>query len=115
MHGDEVAETIKPGSTEEDVLDQHEQAQKRAQERCTKLEQDVKSATEAEQRSLMQELTLLHEGSFARQLRSQIETALLHERGNDRKTESLKVEWKVSSVKTPSERLARLQKVGDIA
>ena len=63
-YGDEVAETIKPSSTEEDAPDQHEQAQKRAQERCAKLEQDVKSATEAEQRSLMQELTLLHEGGF---------------------------------------------------
>lgn len=48
-YGDEAAETIKPGSTEEDVLDQHEQAQKRAQERCAKLEQDVKSVTEAAQ------------------------------------------------------------------
>lgn len=65
-YGDEVAEIIKPGSTEEDVRAQHEQAQKRAQERCSKLEQDVRSITEAEQRSLMQELTPLHEGGFAR-------------------------------------------------
>lgn len=63
-YGDEVAEIIKSGSTEEDGRAQHEQAQKPAQERCAKLEQDVRSATEAEQRSLMQELTLLHEGSF---------------------------------------------------
>ena len=50
-----------------------------------------------------------------RELRSQVETVLLHERGNDRKTAGLKVERKVSSVKTSSELLARLQKVGDIA
>ena len=62
-YGDEVVEIIKLGSTEEDVRTQHEQAQKCAQERCSKLEQDVRSATEAEQRSFMQELTLLHEGA----------------------------------------------------
>lgn len=101
-YGDEVAETIKPSSTEEDAPDQHEQAQKRAQERCAKLEQDVKSATEAEQRSLMQELTMLHEGGFARQLRSQVETALLHKRGSDRNTEGFQVEWNAPSGTTPS-------------
>ena len=114
-YGDEVAETIKPSSTEEDAPDQHEQAQKRAQERCAKLEQDVRSATEAEQRSLMQELTMLHEGGFARQLRSQVETALLHERGNDRKTVGFNVERTAPSGTTPSEWSAHLQKAGNVA
>ena len=114
-YGDEVAETIKPSSTEEDAPDQHEQTQKRAQERCAKLEQDVKSATEAEQRSLMQELTMFHEGGFARQLRSQVETALLHERGSDRNTEGFQVEWIAPSGTTPSEWSARLQKAGKVA
>lgn len=63
------------------------------------------------QQSLMQELTLLHEGSFG--VRSRLRFSM--NGGTIGRPEGLKVEWKVSSVKTPSEWLARLQKVGDIA
>lgn len=58
---------------------------------------------------------LFHEGSFARQLRGQIETAFVRERGSDRNTEGFQVEWTAPSGTTPSEWSARLQKAGNVA
>ena len=59
--------------------------------------------------------SLFHEGSFARQLRGQIETALGRERGSDRNTEGFQVEWTAPSGTMPSEWSARLQKAGNVA
>ena len=116
MYGDEVAESIDPESTEESVRAEHQRAQRRAEERCAKLEQEVKSAVEAELQGLKQGLETLHEGTLAKQLREQVKAAaLVRDRSGAKKAEGPKIEWAGLSGVTPSERMARLKKVGDIA
>ena len=115
-YGDEVAESILPDSTEADVRAKHEGARRRAEERCSKLEQEVKSAVKAELRGLQQELEMLHEGTLAKQLRGQVKAAaLVRDRSGAKKAEGSKIEWTVLSGVTPSDRMARLKKVGDVA
>ena len=115
MYGDEVAESIAPESTEESVRAKHQHAQRRAEARCAKLEQDVRSAVEAELQGLKQGLEMLHEGTLAKQLRGQVKAALVRGRSGAEKAEGPKIEWAGSFDATPSDRMARLQKVGDIA
>ena len=116
MYGDEVAESIDPESTEESVQAEHQRAQRRAEERCAKLEQEVKSTVEAELQGLKQGLETLHEGTLAKQLREQVKAAVLaRDRSGAKKAEGPKTEWVGLSGVTPSDRMARLKKVGDIA
>ena len=114
-YGDEVAESIDPESTEESVRAEHQRAQRRAEERCAKLEQNVRAAVEAELRGLKQGLEMLHEGTLAKQLRGQVKAALIRGRSGAEKAEGPKIEWTGSFDDAPSDRMARLQKVGDIA
>ena len=115
-YGDEVAESILPDSTEADMRAKHEGAQRRAEERCAKLEHEVKSAVEVELRGLKQGLEMLHEGTLAKQLRGQVKAAaLVRDRSGAKKAEGSKIEWTGLSGVTPSDRMARLKKVGDIA
>lgn len=114
-YGDEVAESIDPESTEESVRAEHQHAQRRAEERCAKLGQDVRAAVEAELQGLKQGLEMLHEGTLAEQLRGQVKAALIRGRSGAEKAEGPKIEWTGSFDDAPSDRMARLQKVGDIA
>ena len=114
-YGDEVAETIEPGSTEESVQAQHEDTQKRAQERCSQLEQDVKSAVEAELFGLNRQLDTLQNGSLAQQLRARVEAARGHDENDFGRVDSPDVEWTRPSIKVPSDWSDRLQKVGRIS
>lgn len=115
MYGDEVAETIEPGSTEENVQAQHEDTQKRTQERCLQLEQDVKSAVEAELCDLKRQLDTLQNGSLAQQLRDQVKA--LHDQDADDfgRVDSPDIEWTRPSINMPSDQSERLQKVSRIA
>ena len=114
-YGDEVAESIAPEGTEESVQAEHQHAQKRAEERCAKLEQEVKATVEAELQGLKQELEMLHEGTLAKQLREGVEATLVRDQSVTEKAAKPKIEWARSSGATPSDRLARLKKVGNIA
>ena len=115
-YGDEVAEGIDPDSTGEGVRAKHQHAQRRAEERCAKLEHEVKSAVGAELQGLKQGLEMLREGILAKQLRGQVKAAaLVRDRSGAKKAEGPKIEWTGLSGVTPSDRMARLKKVGDIA
>ena len=114
-YGDEVAESIAPEGTEESVQAEHQRARKRAEERCAKLEQEVKATVEAELQGLKQGLEMLHEGTLAKQLREGVEATLVRDQSVTEKAAKPKIEWARSSGATPSDRLARLKKVGNIA
>lgn len=115
-YGDEIAESIDPDSTEEGVRAKHQHAQRRAEERCAKLEHEVKSAVETELQGLKQGLEMLHEGTLAKQLREQVKAAaLVRTRSGAKKAEGPKIEWAGLPGVAPSDRIARLKKVGDIA
>lgn len=117
-YGDEVAETIEPGSTEESVQTQHENAQKRVEERCSQLEQGAKSAIEKELQGLDRQLKELYNGVLAQELRGQVLNTSVHNGDDFGKMDGPKVEW-TDSGSTGSTRPAdwpvRLQKVGNIA
>ena len=115
MYGDEVAESIAPESTEESVQAEYQRALRRTEERCAKLEQEVKSAVEAELLGLKQELERLHEGTLVKQLRGRIEAAYDPDTKRVENVKSPRIERTVPpDVLSPSDRLARLKKVGDI-
>ena len=113
-YGDEVAESIDPDSREEGVRAKHQHAQRCAEECCAKLEREVESAVETELQGLKQGLEMLHEGTLAKQLRDQVKAAT-PVRDRSEKAEGPRVEWTGLSGVTPSDRMARLKKVGDIA
>ena len=75
----------------------------------------MKSAVKAELQSLKQGLEMLHEGTLAKQLRGQVKSALVGDRSGAEKAEGPKIEWTELSGVAPSDRMARLKKVGDIA
>ena len=110
MNGDEVAERIEPGSTEDSVEARHEQAQKYVQERCDQLREDVREAVVAELKDLDRQLEALDHGNLAQMLRDRVKAeydpGVPHgEYSND---------WSNASTAMPSDWSARLQKVGDI-
>ena len=114
-YGDEVAEAIEPGSTEESVQARHENAQKRAEKRCARLEQDVKSAIETELQELDRQLETLDKGILAQELRGRISNTTVHDEDGFEKIDSSEFEWSGSSSESPADWPVRLQKVGDIA
>ena len=114
-YGDEVAEAIEPGSTEESVQARHENAQKRAEKRCARLEQDVKSAIETELQELDHQLETLDKGILAQELRGRISNTTVHDEDGFEKIDSSEFEWSGSSSESPADWPVRLQKVGDIA
>lgn len=114
-YGDEVAETIEPGSTEESVQAQHEDAQKRAQCRLSQLEQDMESAIEAELCDLSRQLDILQKGSLVQQLRDRVEAATGHDINEFERVGSPDIEWTGPSIKVSSDWSDRLQKVSRIA
>ncbi len=73
MYGDEVAEAIEPGKTEEDINALHAAAQKRASERSKALSEEARQAVEEELNELRRQLDALRDGVLVRQLRGQIE------------------------------------------
>lgn len=114
-YGDEVAETIEPGSTEESVQARHENAQKRAEKRCSRLEQDVKSAIETELQELDRQLETLDKGILAQKLRGRISNTTVHDEDGFEKIDSSEFEWVGSNKERPADWPVRLQKVGNIA
>ena len=113
--GDEVAETIEPGSTEASVQGRHEEAQRRAQERCSQLEEDAKSAIEVELSDLRRQLEALQNGVLARGLRGQIDVALTRAAPSSDGEERPEIEWQAPKEAGPSDWPSRLKKIGDIA
>ena len=114
-YGDEVAETIEPGSTEESVQAQHENAQKRVEEHCSQLEQGAKSAIEKELQGLDRQLEELYNGVLAQELRGQVLDTSVQSGDDFGKMDEPKVEWTGSGSTEPTDWPVRLQKVGDIA
>ena len=114
-YGDEVAETIEPGSTEESVQAQHENAQKRVEERCSQLEQGAKSAIEKELQGLDRQLEELYNGVLAQELRGQVLDTSVQSGDDFGKMDEPKVEWTGSGSTEPTDWPVRLQKVSDIA
>ena len=114
-YGDEVAETIEPGSTEESVQAQHENAQKRAEKRCSRLEQDVKSAIEIELQELDRQIETLDKGVLAQELQGRISSTTVHDEDSFEKINSPEFEWAESGRERPADWPVRLQKVGSIA
>lgn len=72
-YGDEVAESIEPGTTDAQVSARHNAAQQRASERCDGLRAEVNEAVEAELAELRRQLEALRDGVLARELRGQVE------------------------------------------
>ena len=112
MYGDEVAETIEPGSTEESVQAQHENAQKRVEERCSQLEQGAKSAIEKELQGLDRQLEELYNGVLAQELRGQVLNTSVHSGDDFGKMDGPKVERTGSGSTGSANWPVRLQKVG---
>lgn len=114
-YGDEVAETIEPGSTEASVQGRHEEAQRRAQERCTRLAEDAKSIVEAELGDLNRQLEVLQNGVLARELRGQVDAALTRTAPASDGREAPGVGWQPPGAVVPSDWPSRLRKIGDVA
>lgn len=114
-YGDEVAETIEPGSTEAGVQGRHEEAQRRAQERCARLAEDAKSVVEGELRDLNRQLEALQNGVLGRELRGQVDAALTRTAAGAGGEEPPDVEWQGPEGAVPSDWPSRLKKIGDVA
>lgn len=110
MNGDEVAERIEPGSTEDSVEARHEQAQKYVQERCDQLREAAREAVVAELKDLDRQLEALDQGNLAQMLRTRVEAE--YDPGVPHGEYSK--DWSNASTAMPSDWSARLQKVGDI-
>nr|WP_294502180.1 GTPase [uncultured Rhodopila sp.] len=70
-YGDEVAEAIEPGKTEEDVEALNADAQRRAKARSETLSTEAQSCIESEFAELRRQLEALRDGVLARELRGQ--------------------------------------------
>jgi small GTP-binding protein len=70
--GDDVAEAIEPGKTEQDVLFMHETAQQRAEARVERLQTEIHAGVVADLDEVKRQLGVLHEGALARDLRARI-------------------------------------------
>ena len=114
-YGDEVAETIEPGSTEASVQSHHEEAQRRAKERCSQLEEDTKSAVEVELSDLHRQLEALQNGVLARELRGQVDAALTRATPSSDGEERQEVEWQAPKEAVPSDWPSRLKEIGHVA
>ena len=121
MYGDEVAESIDPDSTEEGVRAKHQHAQRRAEERCAKLEHEVKAAVEVELQGLKQGLEMLHEWDLSQAASGAGQGGCAMIRDTEWRKERVResqnwVDRTVSpDVLSPSDQMARLKKVDDIA
>lgn len=113
-YGDEVAEAIEPGSTEEGVKERHENAQRSAGARSERLYTDTKSVVENELRDLQRELGVLRDGILAQELRGQIESALRRSEYR-RHGGSGSTAWHAPTGEGPSDWRSRLNRVGDVA
>ena len=113
-YGDEVAETIEPGSTEKSVQARHEDAQKRAEKRCFLLKQDVKSAIETEHQELDRQLKTLDKRVLAQKLRGRISNKSVHDVNDFGRIDISDIEWTKPSNTVPSDWPSRIQKVGNI-
>ena len=118
-YGDEVAEMIEPGSTEASVHSHLEQAQRRAEERCSQLEKDAKSAVEMELSDLHRQLEALQNGVLARELRGQVDAALTRTAPSSDVEERSEIEWQLPEETVlsdwPSDWPSRLKGIGDVA
>ena len=114
-YGDEVAESIEPGSTEESVKDRHEGALCRVRERCTRVGEDVDSLVQNELCNLKRQLDSLHAGVLARELRGRVETALMGtvQKGDDGELGG--AEWGAPEKTVPSDWQSRMRRVGEVA
>ena len=113
-YGDEVAESIEPGSTEDVVKERHENAQRSARTRSERLYTDTKSAVENELRDLQRQLGVLRDGVLGRELRGQIESALRRSEYR-RHGSSGSADWHAPKGVGPSDWRSRLNRVGGVA
>jgi hypothetical protein len=72
-YGDEVAEAIEPGKTEEDIATLHAEAQRRSNLRSESLSDEARHCVEVELDELRRQLGVLRDGVLARELRGQVE------------------------------------------
>ncbi|HEX8697705.1 MAG TPA: GTPase [Myxococcaceae bacterium] len=71
-YGDEVAENIEPGKTEQDVERLHADAQRKARDRSEALALEAQACVEGELSELRKQLEALRDGVLARELREQV-------------------------------------------
>ncbi len=114
-YGDEVAETIEPGSTEASVTQRHEEAQRRAQERYSRFSDEAKSTGEKELRDLNRQLEALESSVLARNLLSQVDAARTRAHAGSDDGERSEVEWQARQWAEPSDWPSRLDRIGDVA
>jgi hypothetical protein len=74
-YGDEVAEAIEPGKTENELEALHAAAQKRASVRSQALSEEARQGVEAELTELRRQFEALRDGVLARELRGHAESA----------------------------------------
>jgi hypothetical protein len=68
-YGDEVAEAIEPGCTEEALQTEIQEAQRLMEERCSRLEDKTASEVDSELQDLERQLDMLHSAGLAEELR----------------------------------------------
>jgi len=114
--GDAVAEAVEPGSSEESVQGQHEDAQRQARARCELLASDAQTAVESELVELRRQLEALENGVLAQELKGQVRAALKAAEGVHAQSEdSGDVEWQGRAGAAPSDWPMRVKKVGEVA
>ena len=114
-YGDEVAENIEPGSTEEVVRERHDNAQRRARARSERLYADTKSVVDDELIDLQRQLGILADGVLARDLKGGIETSLRRSAYKGHGGPGSTDEWHAPEGTGPSDWRSRLNRVGDVA
>lgn len=111
--GDEVAESIEPGTTEADVTSRHERAQHHAEKRCEQLAHDARGCLEGEIEELQRQLTALQNGTLAQDLQQQI--AGLLESGEGTDPEGSGPTWDPTTAASIAQWPTQAQRIGRVA
>lgn len=114
-YGDEVAECVEPGKSEDDVERLHRAAQQRADDRSKALAEEALDCVKAELSELRRQLEALRDSVLARELRGRLEAG---EPGapSDLVTDVSGRGWDFKSApKNLAEWPAKAKKIGDIA
>jgi hypothetical protein len=113
--GDEVAECIEPGKSEEDVEALHTNAQTRARLRSENLSSEARECAESELRELQRQIEALRDGVLARELRGQIEGSV-DGGASVRPSEFMTPMWNAGQMCDDAARWSpKARKIGDIA
>ena len=112
--GDQVAESIEPGSSQEQVEAHHTQAQAKARARCTQLVEDGRACVQREMLLLDQQLDGLGRSILARQLEDSVQ-GLRAGRRPARPEDTAEPRWEPSGPRGLGEWPGQAKRIGKIA